>query len=88
MSKTKSDSLESKTEKYVMVEDLKLSTGKEINLSELAKAFESIAADAERANKGNKAAGRRFRLNTTALSKGFLEIRKITPRAKMTSKAK
>jgi hypothetical protein len=70
-------------EKYVDVTELKLVSGTTINTDELTKAFYALTIDADKANKGSKAAGRRFRLNTTALSKAFLELRKLTPRAKM-----
>jgi len=69
-------------EKYVDVTELKLVDGKTINTDELSKAFYALTLDADKANKGSKAAGRRFRLNTTALSKAFLDMRKCTPRAK------
>jgi hypothetical protein len=69
-------------EKYVDVTELKLVDGKTINTDELSKAFYALTLDADKANKGSKAAGRRFRLNTTALSKAFLELRKLTPKAK------
>jgi hypothetical protein len=85
-------------EKYVDVAELSLikSTKEEIDgkmidtkvidMDNLEIALTSIKLDADKANKGNKAAGRRFRLNTTAISKHFLEIRKLTPRAKVSKK--
>ena len=33
-----------------------------------------------KSNKGNGAAGRRFRLSTVAISKSFLDMRKVTPK--------
>lgn len=69
-------------EKYVDVTELKLVDGKTINTEELSKAFYALTLDADKANKGSKAAGRRFRLNTTALSKAFLDMRRVTPKAK------
>jgi len=76
-----------KIEKYVDVAALDLTKGTAIDLANLDIALTSIKLDAEKANKGNKAAGRRFRLNTVAISQKFLEIRKITPRAKVSKKA-
>jgi hypothetical protein len=53
---------------------------KTINLEKLEYTLAEVAKDAVKANKGNKAAGRRFRLNTIALGKeSFLEMRKLTP---------
>jgi len=75
-----------KVEKYVDVDKLDLLKGKTIDLDNLNTALTSIKLDAEKANKGNKAAGRRFRLNTVAISAKFLEIRKVTPRAKVSKK--
>lgn len=87
VTKTKKVVLETPVEKYVDVAKLTLTDGKTINLGSLEIALTSIKLDSEKANKGNKAAGRRFRLNTTALSKHFLEMRKATPRAKLAKKA-
>jgi hypothetical protein len=58
-----------------------------INIETLTKALTSIIKDAERSNRGNKTAGRRFRLNTKAMDKIFLELRKITPRAEGSDEA-
>ena len=51
-----------------------------INTEALAEAFNAILVDAEKANKDNGAAGRRFRLQTVELSKAFLDMRKVTPK--------
>jgi hypothetical protein len=71
----------------VDVKDLELVGKDSIKIENLKVAFEAILADAEKANKGNTAAGRRFRLNTTAISKSFLEMRKVTPKAKANKKS-
>jgi hypothetical protein len=71
----------------VDVKDLELISKGSINVENLKVAFDAILADAEKANKGNTAAGRRFRLNTTNISKSFLEMRKISPKAKTSKKA-
>ena len=53
---------------------------KTIDLEKLESILKDVLKDAGKANKGNKAAGRRFRLNTIALGKqSFLEMRKLTP---------
>jgi len=49
-----------------------------INIEALEAEFASILKDAEKSNKGNGAAARRFRLSTTALSKSFLDMRKVS----------
>jgi hypothetical protein len=41
-----------------------------------------IREDARKSNKGNTTAGRRFRLNTTALEKSFIGMRKVSPKSK------
>lgn len=50
-----------------------------INIRSLVTALTSIIQDAEKSNKGNGASGRRFRLNTVAISKAFLDMRTTTP---------
>lgn len=50
-----------------------------IDLETLESTFASIMADAKKSNKGNGAAGRRFRCNSLALGKVFLPLRKATP---------
>jgi len=51
-----------------------------INIEALEAEFAGILADAVKSNKGNGAAGRRFRLSTVAISKSFLDMRKVTPK--------
>jgi hypothetical protein len=63
----------------VDVKDLELVGKDSIKIENLKVAFEAILADT--------AAGRRFRLNTTAISKSFLEMRKVTPKAKANKKS-
>jgi len=50
-----------------------------INVEGLKAAFESIVSEAVGSNKDNKAAARRFRVQTNALTTAFKEVRKITP---------
>jgi uncharacterized Zn finger protein len=51
-----------------------------IDVEKLQSVLEGIVKDAAKANKGNKAAGRRFRLATIELGKvSFLAMRKVTP---------
>ena len=50
-----------------------------INIETLQKAFDCIIEDAVKCNKNNGASGRRFRCNTQALGKIFLNLRKVTP---------
>jgi hypothetical protein len=49
-----------------------------INIEALESSFADILSDAVKSNKGNGAAGRRFRLSTVAISKSFLDMRKVT----------
>lgn len=53
-----------------------------LDLETLSTAFEVILKDAEKANKGNTAAARRFRINTKALEKAFPVLRATTPKKK------
>ena len=50
-----------------------------INLDTLEAVFTSVLDDAKKSNNNNGAGGRRFRCNTLALGKVFLELRKVTP---------
>jgi len=54
-----------------------------INVEELRSEFESILIEAEKSNKGNKAAAVRFRGKVIALEKViFKDLRHITPKKK------
>jgi len=59
--------------------DLNFVADNTINLIDLEQALNSILEDAKKCNKGNGAAGRRFRLNTVKLGKSFLKMRSVTP---------
>lgn len=63
-------------------EELKMVTkDNKVNEENLEKVLECIKSDAKKANKGNIAAARRFRLNTTAFGKVSMSMRKVTPKA-------
>lgn len=50
-----------------------------IDTEKLKEIFDRILQDAEKSNKVNYHAARRFRVNSTNLSKAFLEMRKVSP---------
>ncbi len=87
MSKTKKAESTTTTKIPTMfnVSDIKtefLSKDGKIQTELLKTAMESIIQDAEKANNGQLAAGRRFRLNTISLSKIFKDMREATPKTK------
>lgn len=51
-----------------------------IDVDTLSTAFTALTQDAARANDGNLAAARRFRINSVAVSKAFKELREATPK--------
>lgn len=54
-----------------------------INIENLESTFETILNEAEKSNKGNKAAARRFRIEIRLLEKTiFRALRGITPKKK------
>lgn len=63
-----------------LIKDFSFIIDGKIDEEKLEEAFNMILADAKKANKGNGAAGRRFRLNTISISKDFLDMRKVTPK--------
>jgi len=60
-------------------EELNFIDADKIDIDTLEAVFASITEDAKKANKNNGAAGRRFRCNSLALGKVFLDLRKVTP---------
>lgn len=50
------------------------------NIELLSSTLEKLVKDAEKCNKGVKAAGRRFRLKTVELEKAFKKMRKLSPK--------
>jgi len=63
-----------------LIKDFTFVADGKIDEEKLEEALAMILADAKKANKGNGAAGRRFRLNTVSISKDFLDMRKVTPK--------
>lgn len=58
--------------------DIEFVKDEKIDTETLSQVFENLLEDAEKSNKGNGAAGRRFRVNSVQLSKSFLSMRKVT----------
>jgi hypothetical protein len=62
-------------------EVIDLVTDGKINENNLEKVLDSISSDAVKANGGNTAAARRFRLNTITFGKVSMDMRAATPKA-------
>lgn len=77
----KSEATEVKVPRTVDVRTMSFKTkdGK-IDTVNLTTAVEALIKDAAKANDGQLAAGRRFRINTINIAKAFKDLREITPK--------